>query len=141
MKMSNEGDRSLSVSSLKAERVEEDLKRASAALSECLFSQYRGFVAGVVMATGYSLVRKPANGVGIMLISAAAGTLADGMYGWNIGCRSEVIMWQRYSHLHFQMKAADGEKPNDASASTGEVSFQDASFDHVPDDNNSNPKM
>ena len=60
-----------------------------------MLSQYVGFTAGVVGATGYSVLRKPPNGIGIMLVSAAAGSMADILYAWNIGCQSEVKAWMQ----------------------------------------------
>jgi hypothetical protein len=75
-----------------------------------LFSQYKGFLAGVITATAYSVVRKPPNGVGIMLIAAAAGTLADWSYGWQIGCRSEVLEWQKYSRRLTEIKSSSTDR-------------------------------
>jgi hypothetical protein len=65
------------------------------------------------LATAYSVVRKPANGVGIMLVSASAGTLADWTYGWNVGCRHEVLIWQRCSYKLAEVKANITEKLHD----------------------------
>lgn len=103
-----------------------------------LFSQYKGFIAGTVMATGYALVRKPSNGVGIMLIAATAGTFADWTYGWNVGCRSEVLTWQRYSRQLAESKTGNSEKLQDVSNSLeiNDSSFQNDNTEYFTKDDN-----
>lgn len=67
-----------------------------------LFSQYAFTVAGVAGGTGYAIYRKPPNGLGLMLVAGAAGTMADFAYSWTIGCRSHVDAWQRLRELEKQ---------------------------------------
>jgi hypothetical protein len=61
-----------------------------------LFSQYALTVLGVTAGTGYSLYKKPkgTSGLGIMLVSGAAGSLGDLVYGYTYACRPEVKAWQ-----------------------------------------------
>jgi hypothetical protein len=63
-----------------------------------IFSQYKGFAAGIAGSTAYAVLRKPKNSIGIMFLAGTVGTLADFTYGWNIGCQDEVLMWQRRSN-------------------------------------------
>ena len=58
-----------------------------------LFSQYALTATGVAAGTGYALVKKPRNGIGIMIVAGAAGTMADLMYGWMHACQPQVKAW------------------------------------------------
>lgn len=64
--------------------------------SHSLFSQYSLTVAGVMGATGYSLYRRPKNGIGVMLVAGGVGTMADLAYGWSTKCRPYVLEWQKH---------------------------------------------
>lgn len=61
-----------------------------------LFSQYALTVAGVTGGTGYALYKRPKNGVGIMVVSGVAGSLADLAYGWNVACSKYVDAWRQH---------------------------------------------
>lgn len=63
-------------------------------VSHSLFSQYTWTVVGVGGGTGYALWRRPKNGLGLMLVAGAAGTMADFAYGWKVACRDAVRRWQ-----------------------------------------------
>mmetsp|Transcript_13729 Transcript_13729/g.28355 ORF Transcript_13729/g.28355 Transcript_13729/m.28355 type:complete len:99 (+) Transcript_13729:99-395(+) len=65
-------------------------------LSECLFSQYMATLAGIAGSTGYSLYRKPKNGLALLAIAGAAGSIADLAYGWNVACQPEVERFLAY---------------------------------------------
>jgi hypothetical protein len=58
-----------------------------------LFSQYAFTVAGVVGGSGYAIHRKPPNGLGLMLVAGAAGTMADFGYAWFVSCRTHKETW------------------------------------------------
>lgn len=58
-----------------------------------LFSQYALTATGVAAGTGYALVKKPRNGIGIMLVAGAAGTMGDLLYGWLRACKPQVQAW------------------------------------------------
>ena len=62
-------------------------------LSDCLFSQYALTFAAVTTTTGYTLYKKHPNGIALMLVAGAAGSLGDLAYGWNFACRSQVQAW------------------------------------------------
>lgn len=66
-----------------------------AVLEPSLFSQYKLTATGVVSGTGYALYKKPRNGIGIMLVAGAAGSLGDLMYGWVYACKPQVKEWRR----------------------------------------------
>jgi hypothetical protein len=65
-----------------------------------LVSQYAFFVAGVAGGTAYSVYRKPKNGLGIMMVTGAAGGLVDLAFGWNKACRPQVEAWQRHQQQY-----------------------------------------
>lgn len=48
-------------------------------------------------ATGYAVLKKPprTTALGIMFIAGGVGTAADFIYGWTIGCQSQVQAWQK----------------------------------------------
>jgi hypothetical protein len=58
-----------------------------------LFSQYAFTVAAVVGGSGYAIYRKPPNGLGLMLVAGAAGTMADFGYAWLISCHDLKDSW------------------------------------------------
>ena len=60
-----------------------------------LFSQYTLTATGVASGTAYALVRKPRNGIGIMIVAGAAGTMGDLLYGWMKACRPQVEAWRQ----------------------------------------------
>jgi hypothetical protein len=55
-----------------------------------LFSQYAMTLTGISMGTGYALYRKPKNGLGIMIVAGAAGTIVDLAYGLTVACRPQL---------------------------------------------------
>jgi hypothetical protein len=61
-----------------------------------MFSQYGLTTAGVLGGTGYSLYKRPKNGIGVMLVAGGAGTVADLIYGWNVACRTYVEAWKKH---------------------------------------------
>ena len=74
-----------------------------------LFGQYAFAVAGVGGGTGYAIYRKgPKNGLAIMVLAGAAGTLADFGYGWTTACRPQVRAW--YDQKQRLLQAAEEEK-------------------------------
>jgi len=79
-------------------------------LIDSLFGQYAGTVMAVSGATGYALYRRHPNGLGLMLVAGAAGTLVDLAYGWNVSCHSQVTNWQR----HREATAAQASEKNKA---------------------------
>jgi hypothetical protein len=58
-----------------------------------LFSQYAFTVAGVVGGSGYAIYRKPPNGLGLMLVAGAAGTMVDFGYAWLVSCHDLTDSW------------------------------------------------
>jgi hypothetical protein len=76
-----------------------------------LVSQYIFFVAGVSSGTAYSVYRKPKNGLGIMMVTGAAGGLVDLAFGWNKACRPQVEAWQRYQKQAEKDKEVERRKP------------------------------
>ncbi|GAX17511.1 hypothetical protein FisN_18Lh152 [Fistulifera solaris] len=85
-----------------------DNQDPSEKLSKCLFSQYSWTVAGVMSATGYSLYKRPKNGIAVMLVAGGVGTMADLAYGWSTKCRPYVLEWQKH-----QQAMQRNEKSND----------------------------
>ena len=55
-----------------------------------LLSQHNITLAGVAGSTGYSLLRKPKNGLALLAVSGLVGTTADMLYGWKYACKKEV---------------------------------------------------
>ena len=64
-----------------------------------LFSQYGFTFASVSLATAYSIYRRPKNGMSIMLMTGAAGTIMDFLYGSLVACSNEVAQSQEY-YIH-----------------------------------------
>jgi hypothetical protein len=60
-----------------------------------LFSQYALTAAGITSGTGYALYKKPKNGIGVMVVAGAAGTMGDFLYGWLHACKPQVQAWYR----------------------------------------------
>ena len=58
-----------------------------------LFAQYAATFAGVSCGTAYAVVKKPKNGMAIMLVAGAGGSILDLAYGWNVTCSQEVQKW------------------------------------------------
>lgn len=67
-----------------------DEKKDDAAqnLTNCLFSQYRFFVAGIGLGTAYHLHSKA--GPAPMIVAGLGGSLADLIYGYTVECQKEV---------------------------------------------------
>mmetsp|Transcript_14020 Transcript_14020/g.18274 ORF Transcript_14020/g.18274 Transcript_14020/m.18274 type:complete len:95 (+) Transcript_14020:137-421(+) len=80
---------------------ENEGKDDTKALSECLFSQYMMTVTAVAGTTGYSLYRKPKNGLGMLVVAGAAGTTADLIYGWTVACKPEVSRFLAHRQKEF----------------------------------------
>jgi hypothetical protein len=75
-----------------------------------LVSQYAFFVAGVAGGTAYSVYRKPKNGLGIMMVTGAAGGLVDLAFGWNKACQPQVEAWKRLQQQSELDKEAERRK-------------------------------
>ena len=60
-----------------------------------LLSQYAMTFAGVSCATGYAVWKKPAQGMHMMILAGAAGSMLDLTYGFASACKTEVDEWQR----------------------------------------------
>jgi hypothetical protein len=90
-----------------------------------LFGQYAATFAGVSMGTAYavySATRRPhnyataaaipnkRNGIGVMLVAGAGGSLLDLAIGWNVSCTSEVEDWRRYQELVLQNKKKEKQR-------------------------------
>jgi multidrug transporter EmrE-like cation transporter len=61
-----------------------------------LFSQYAATFAAVSTGTAYAVWKRPPNGIAIMLVAGAGGSLLDLAYGWNVSCATQVDMWRRH---------------------------------------------
>jgi len=68
-------------------------------------------VAGVGIGTGYAVYnsrysRKPknVNGLGIMLVAGAVGTMGDWAYGWTTACRPYVDAWNAATREQERLK-------------------------------------
>ena len=48
------------------------------------------------LATAYTIARRPKNGMSIMLMTGATGTIADFLYGYMVTCSNEVMKSQEY---------------------------------------------
>jgi hypothetical protein len=79
-------------------------------LKNSLVSQYAFFVAGVAGGTAYSVYRKPKNGLGIMMVTGAAGGLVDLAFGWNKACQPQVEAWKRHQQQYEIEKEAERRK-------------------------------
>jgi hypothetical protein len=55
-----------------------------------IFSQYGATFAAVSCSTAYAVVKRPPNGIPIMLVAGAAGSLLDLTYAWNFACADQV---------------------------------------------------
>lgn len=87
-------------------------KQVDRALSDCLFSQYGFTFASVSGATGYSLYKKHPQGIALMLVAGAAGSMADLVYGWNFPCQSQVQDWHNRNRLEYSSAAATKQNNN-----------------------------
>jgi hypothetical protein len=61
-----------------------------------LFSQYGFTFASVSLATAYSIYRRPKNGMSIMLMTGATGTIVDYLYAYMVTCSNEVTKSHEY---------------------------------------------
>jgi hypothetical protein len=55
-----------------------------------IFSQYGATFAAVSCSTAYAVVQRPPNGIALMLVAGAAGSLLDMTYAWNVACADQV---------------------------------------------------
>jgi hypothetical protein len=77
-----------------------------------LFSQYGFTFASVSVATAYSIYRRPKNGMSIMLMSGAAGTMVDFLYGCMVACSNEVRNSQEYYIQQKQLEVQQEQQRN-----------------------------
>lgn len=63
------------------------------------------------LATAYSIYRRPKNGMSIMLMTGAAGTVVDYLYGYMVTCSNEAARSQEY---YIQQKQQEKEQTKSA---------------------------
>lgn len=81
-----------------------------------LFAQYALTFAAASTGTAYAVWRRPPNGIAIMLVAGAGGSLLDLAYGWNVACVNEVELWRRHQQ---QIAKVDVAKHNPETKSNG----------------------
>lgn len=75
-----------------------------------LFSQYAATFAAVSGATAYAVVRRPPNGVPVMLVAGAAGSLVDMIYAWNFACLDQVQAFRNDGSTSTTTKVAESNR-------------------------------
>jgi hypothetical protein len=52
--------------------------------------------AAVSTGTAYAVWKRPPNGMAVMLVAGAGGSLLDLLYGWNVACVAQVHDWRQH---------------------------------------------
>jgi hypothetical protein len=76
-----------------------------------LFEQYALTFASVSLGTAYAVWKRPPNGLALMLVAGAGGSLLDLAYGWNVACVSQVEQWRRHEAATAAASASE-QKPS-----------------------------
>lgn len=63
-----------------------------------LLQQYYFVFTAVSVTTLYALMKKPSNGMGLMLVAGAGGSITDFANGWYNNCAPQVAAWKHYEH-------------------------------------------
>ncbi|KAL7561537.1 hypothetical protein ACA910_022691 [Epithemia clementina (nom. ined.)] len=79
-------------------------KKAGKELSECMLSQFRFTVGAVVGTTGYALMTRPKNGLGLLLVVGSVGSMCDLVYGYTVACKSQAKEWEKERQLDRERK-------------------------------------
>jgi hypothetical protein len=85
------------------------------ALLNSLFEQYALTFASVSLGTAYAVWKRPPNGLALMLVAGAGGSLLDLAYGWNVACVSHVEQWRRGHEAATAVVSAAEQEPSAAS--------------------------
>lgn len=83
-----------------------------------LLSQYGITFAAISTSTAYAVYKRPKNGMQIMIVAGATGTLADFLYGWTMACTEQVTKSREYNERKQEfegLQRANGVTPSGSS--------------------------
>jgi hypothetical protein len=77
--------------------------------------------AAISTATAYAVYKRPKNGMQIMVVAGATGTLADFIYGWTVACTEQVVKSREFNERQHEFEGLP--RANSATSGNNERSF------------------